>query len=129
MDIALNFTELAYIMDLNRTWCRQAFMKILNTDKVNSNDEISLETLCGLFEPIKSVDPRYDGMNRLIFSISMKRDQYKNELGSKSAQRYKKFTGAKTVFYKICTKEQLDHAIAVFEEKTTVIQTKLNLEL
>lgn len=129
MEISLNFTELAYIMNLNRTWCRQAFMKILNLEKVNGNDEIDIDTLCGIFKQIKSVDPRYDGMNELLFSIHMKRERYKDELASKSALRYKKFTGAKTVFYKICTEEQLEHARAVFQEKNTVIQTKLNLEV
>lgn len=126
MEISLNYTELAFIMALKRDWCRQAFMKILNVKELNGNDEIPLQQLTGLFKPIKSVDPKYDGMNELLFAIQAKRELYKNELDSKSARRYKKFTGAKTIFYKICTEEQLQHAAAVFENRNATIQTKID---
>ena len=65
-------------------------MKILNVKELNGNDEISIEDLTVLFKPIKSVDPKYDGMNELLFSIQVKKELYKDELDSRSARKYKK---------------------------------------
>lgn len=128
MDISLNYTELAFIMGLKRQWCKLAFMKILNTQELSTNQEIEVEKLCSLFNPIKSVDKRFDGMNELHFNLQIKSSLYKEELTRKSALRYQKFTGAKTIFYKICSPEQLEHARITLEANKQITQLKINYD-
>lgn len=113
-NLELNYQELAYIMDLKTVEAKDLFLKILNQEKVKTKETISVSVLKDHFENIKSLDARYDGQNKLIFNLNHKSRNYKKFLSVKGMVKVKKFTAGKTVFYKICSKEQLAHAKEAF---------------
>jgi len=109
-NLKLNYSELAFIMDIKAKESKEFFLNLLEKEKVSLKDELEVGILKNLFKPIKSLDSRYDGVNELIFNLQHKSDNYKKYLAVKSIVKHKKFNGGKTIFYKICNEKQLEHA-------------------
>lgn len=107
-NLKLNYSELAFIMDIKAANTKEIFLKMLDVEKVSVKDEISVLELMPYFCIIKSVDSRYDGQNELVFNLEHKSENYKKYLKTKSMAKHKKFTSGKTIFYKICNPEQLE---------------------
>jgi len=114
--LKLNYQELAFIMNTKSTEAKQLFLNHLEKDKVSVKDEIEVSELLIYFEPIKSLDARYDGVNELVFNLQHKSGNYKKYLSVRGIVKKKKFNAGKTIFYKICTPEQLEHAKLCFNE-------------
>jgi len=114
-EIKLNYRELAFIMNLDAKDMKSIYIDVLKEDKVSLKDEILVSDLIASFGVVKSNDSRYDGYNELLFALEHKSRNYKKYLAVKGNVKNKKFTGGKTIFYKICTEEQLNHAKECFE--------------
>jgi hypothetical protein len=112
----LNYLELAFLMDIKVSDAKDIFIKEISAlvPKINTKNEIETSELEKYFTNVRSLDPRYDGLNKLRFYLSQKTTCYKNHLSDKRFVRKKKFTGGETVFYKICTEEQLKYIEIVF---------------
>lgn len=113
-NLELNYQELSYIMDIKSSEAKEIFAKELDKEKVSTKDLLTTEKLSRYFNQVKSLDKRYDGQNELIFNLEHKSRNYKKYLSVKSMVKKKKFTAGKTIFYKICTEEQLTHAKECF---------------
>jgi hypothetical protein len=117
MDISINYLELAFIMNAERSFCKQLFLNYLGTDKVSTSEEIPVKTLKKAFKNIISLDRRYDGQNELIFNLQHKSELYRKELSSKVVIKHGRFTTGKTIFYKILNPKQLEHAETIIKQR------------
>jgi len=115
--ISLNYLELAHLMGIPSKEAKEIFEKHLDIEKVKRSDEIKADDLKQYFGLTISCDHRYDNRNELEFNIEMKKKNYKKHLNKIGFIKKRAFLGGATVFYKICTPEQLQHAKEMFEYK------------
>jgi len=116
-NLNLNYQELAFIMNLKPTFTKELFLNILKVEKVTTKAEIEAKELQKHFKLIKSVDPRYDGINELLFNLEHKSELYKEFLTKATFIKANKFLNAQGIFYKICSKKQLDHARELLNQR------------
>jgi len=116
-DLRLNYQELSFISDLSQPYCKDLFCKLLGVDKVKKNEEINVSVLKEGFSTVSSLDDRYDGLNKLHFYLAMKKDAYKNNLNCKSSIKLIRFSGGKSIFYKILSDYEIEHANHVLSVK------------
>lgn len=113
--LELNYQEYSFIMDIPLKQAKDLFLTILEQEKVKVTDLILASDLMKYTDATRSNDPRYDGKNKLLFYLDKKSENYKKYLHVKSFIKKKKFTGGKSIFYKICSPEQLEHAKQSFQ--------------
>lgn len=106
--MTLNYREVAFVLNRPSTEIKKKFQYLLKLDKVGIKDEIPAEDLSWEFGFIKSVDKRYDGLPLFSFYLREVKKSYRNYLNEKSNIKAKKFTGGKTVFYKILSPEEIE---------------------
>lgn len=109
-NIQVTYSELAFLMNEDVSYCKEIFLKVLKEDTIKSKEVVKVSELTSFFKSIRSVDSRYDGQNELVFNINQKTSLYKKYLSDKSSIKAKKFTGGKSISYKICSEDQLRHA-------------------
>ena len=117
LELELNYSELMFIMDIDKETAQRHIDIFLDGKPCVLKDLVKVNDLKDCFEGVKSCDARYDGQNELLFNLEHKQTLYAEYLNLKSFIKAKKFKGGKTIFYKICTLEQLNHAKYVFENK------------
>jgi len=115
LNIELTYSELAFIMTIDVSEAKNIFMSELKEDKVSTKQTLLVKDLIKYFGLVKSVDSRYDGENQLMFNLEHKSENYKKYLSDKPSIKNKKFSGGKSVFYKICSREQIEHSERCFE--------------
>lgn len=116
-EIQLNYLELNFLLSIKTS--KDLFLKILGKEKIALKDELPASELAKHFDNVKSNDARYDGQNKVLFYLEHFAENYKKHVNSKSFLKRGKFVGKTKLFYKICSEEQLKHAVATFEAKTT----------
>lgn len=109
-DLKLNFSELAYITDVPLSEAKETICDRTGNDKAAKDDYVPVPKLMNYYETTVSHDPRYDKINKLVFDLNMKVENYKKCLNISSLIKKVAFTGGKTIFYKILSQEQIDHA-------------------
>ena len=114
-NLELNYLELAYIMAISTKKSKDIFLLTIENEKVTAKDLLPVRILQDSFKAISSVDVRYDGINELIFALQMKSSNYKKFLSNIAMVKQKRFTSGKTIFYKICNDQQLDHIKLCFD--------------
>jgi hypothetical protein len=107
MNIQINYSELAFIMKISVAQSKELFKQELGADKVTLKDTITSYKFHGKFGEIKSVDPRYDGADKYDFYLDQCAKSFRTYLNEKEFIKKKSFTGGKTIFYKILSKELL----------------------
>ena len=116
-NIMLNYRELSHITDISGEAAKQIFCNELGTAKVKVKDFLSAKELKIYFVETASHDKRYDKKNQLIFSLEMKRLNYRKYLNDKKAIEKLKLTGGKSVYYKILSEAELDHLEKQLKQK------------
>lgn len=120
MDITINYLELAFIMNIDRSRAKEFFLNHLKQDKITTKDEVKVDELKSYFSSIKSLDKRYDGQNELVFNCNHKSELYRKELSNKQTVKTGRFRAGRTIFYKICSKKQLEHFNEALKSKKSL---------
>jgi hypothetical protein len=116
-DLQLNYDELAYITDVDSKKAKEIMCDTLGKDKVSKKDVAPVFQLRKFYGVTASHDERYDKINKLVFDLNMKAENYKNCLNEAGLIKKVAFTGGKTIFNKILTDEQKEHAISQLKMK------------
>lgn len=122
--MTLNYQTLAFVMDIPTKEANELLKIMMNQDKVTTKDLIMHSELIGKFGTVRSVDPRYDGMDKFNFYLDQRRKSYRNYLNEKSCIKHKSFTGKFKIFYQLLTQEELNFSHKVFEEKHNFLYKK-----
>ena len=120
LEIELNYLELSYIAEIDSQKAKEIFQKELKIDKIKRSEVLNVTTLKKHFDNIRSLDPRYDGENKLIFYLNHKSENYKKFLSHMPTIRKRTLLGGKSILLKIMNEKQLSH----FKE---VINLKYNM--
>ncbi len=91
-EIELTYPELSFITDIDNAEAKEIFLEELKSEKVTTKQVITVGRLTQYFDKVKSVDARYDGQNKLIFSLDHKAGNYKKYLSDKPSIKNKAFT-------------------------------------
>lgn len=103
----MNYQEVAFVLKIPTREVKEFFMSYLNKDKVTLKDLIPINELAYKFGNIVSIDKRYDRLCKFSFYLRECKKSYRNFLNDKQSIKKKRFTGGKTVFYKILSEEEL----------------------
>lgn len=114
-DIKVNFKELSVLTDFSQDNCRNVFKDHLSLKKVGTDIELLLTDLEDYFDPVHTMDERYDKMPQLQFCTIMKPLNYRMWLKDKDMIKAGGFTNGHNVFNKILSEDQLDHATKAFK--------------
>jgi hypothetical protein len=114
-EIQLNYLELSFITGINSKQAKFIFEQELSLEKISSKQLLEVKVLEKHFKTVRCFDNRFDGQNELIFCLEHKSENYKKYLSNKAVIKNKKFTGGKSIFYKICSPKQLEHAKACID--------------
>lgn len=116
-EIKLNHSELGYLMDISSAYSKEIICTCLEKDKVGVKDWVAVGELKNHFGLTSSMDLRYDRKNKLELRLEMSAENYKKYLNDPIHIKKLKFTGGKSIFYKILSPEQLGHALERLKEK------------
>lgn len=108
MSTYINYQELSFIMKNKSSECNLLFESILSKPKVNLKDELSIDALKDRLGTLRCVDQRLEGMCKFTFMLSQCKQSFRSFLNDADAIKNKRFSGAKAVFYKILTKEEIE---------------------
>jgi hypothetical protein len=106
--MTLNYREVAFVLNKPSVEIKNKFQELLKLEKVTMKDESHIDNLSWEFGIIKSVDRRYDGLPLFPFYLRECKKSFRNYLNDKSNIKAKKFTGGKTIFYKVLTAEEIE---------------------
>lgn len=106
--MTLNYREVAFVLNRPSSDIKSKFQEILSINKVSIKDEISVDKLSLQFGKIKSVDQRYDGLPLFPFYLKECNKSFRNYLNDKSCIKSRKFTGGRSIFYKVLTPEEVE---------------------
>lgn len=120
--IKLNYLELAFIVEKPSWWARELFDAILDKN-VSRKDLVEVKDLVEFFDPIRSVDVRYDGINSLIFYLQHKSSLYKRYLSHHGVIKKGALVGGKSVLWKIMNQTQKDHFNMIIQPKYKFYQS------
>lgn len=114
--LQLNYRELAFVSDKHSAKECKEFFEEVEGEKIDTSTLIEVSKLLKYFHEVKSIDPRYDGMNYLILKLKLMGSGYLKWMQDNSVFKAGGFTGGKAVFYKILDEKQLSHVNSYFEK-------------
>lgn len=123
-EISLTAQQYAYVMSLPAKVARERFLDYFGTDKMPPNAEIPVTALGVHHDEVKAVDPRFDGVNALVFRLMLMGPGYKKYLNEKSFIKQGKLGGGKSVYYKLLTAAEIKKISQIFKEKRKFLGMK-----
>ena len=121
-ELQLNYLEFAFIVEKPSWWARELFDAILDKN-CSRKDLIMVKDLEKYFEPIRSVDLRYEGVNTLVFYLQHKSNLYKRYLSHQGVIKKGALLGGKAVLWKVMNEKQKQHFNLVIEPKYKMYQS------
>ena len=128
LDLEINYLELSYIAEIEGQKAKEIFQQILDVDKVKRNELLKVSVLVSCFGNIRSLDPRYDGENKLIFFLNHKSENYKKFLSHIPTIKKRTLLGGKSILLKIMNEKQLKHFHDVINKKHNLLPASYRKE-
>ena len=117
--LSLNYLEYAYAACISVDLAKERFRTILDVERMPPKAEIAVSALGAYHKNdlVRSIDPRYDGLNRLVFTIIHMGPRYKNYLNEFTFIKNERLGGGKSIYYKILKNHEIDHINRVLKQK------------